>query len=243
MSKFDIIADKYVDPKLYKPRKLYNSVVKRLIDLLLAVVCLILFSPIYGIIAILVKLDSPGRVFYRGARTGFYGKQFRVFKFRSMVEGAEKLGGGTTAQNDKRITKVGRLLRKSKLDEIPQLLNIILGQMSFVGPRPELPRYTALYQGDEKIILDVRPGITDMSSIRFIYLEEMVGETNADERYEHDILSRKNALRVQYVVIQSVFLDVWLLLETIRRVIKKMFYFVLGTRGEDHARTSYAEKV
>ena len=243
MSKFDLIADRYADPAQYRPRKIYNDVVKRFVDLLLATVCLILLTPVYGIIAILVKLDTPGKVFYRGIRTGYHGRQFRVFKFRSMVDGAEKLGGGTTAYNDKRITRVGRYLRKTKLDEIPQLFNIILGHVSFVGPRPELPKYTDMYQNEQKIILDVRPGITDISSIRYIYLEEIVGETNADERYERDILHKKNELRVQYIVRQSIFLDTWLLLETIRRVIKKTFYFMLGTGGTDHARTSYAEKV
>lgn len=235
MSKFDTIADRYVDPVQYKPKKLYNAVVKRFIDLLLATVCLIFLSPVFGIIALLVKLGTPGQVFYRGIRTGYHGRQFRVFKFRSMVNGAEKLGGSTTAHNDKRVTKVGRFLRKTKLDEIPQLLNIILGQMSFIGPRPELPRYTDLYQGDEKIILNVRPGITDISSIRYIYLEEMVDEADADEIFVRDILHKKNELRVQYVVKQSISLDVWLLLETLRRVIKKMFHYVCRTDKVNYA--------
>jgi len=243
MSRFDTITNIHEDPSKYKSKTIYNIVIKRFLDFLFAAIGLLLLSPVYIIIALLVKHDSPGRVLYQGIRTGYHGREFRVFKFRSMVEGAEELGGGTTAHNDKRITTIGRFLRKTKLDETPQLLNILLGHMSFVGPRPELPRYTNLYQGYEKIILDVRPGITDLSSIHFIHLEEMVSEASADEQYEREILKTKNVLRVQYVVKQSVFLDMWLLFETVRRVIKKTFHFVMKTQEEDYARECDTKKV
>lgn len=241
MSRFDTIADMYADPGQYKPKRFYNIIVKRIFDLIVSLFLLVLLFPVVVIIALLVKADSHGRVFYRGIRTGYHGKRFRIIKFRSMVENAEHIGGGTTAHNDSRITRIGRFLRKTKLDEIPQLINIVLGEMSFIGPRPELPRYTDMYLGDEKIILDVRPGITDISSIRFIYLEEMVGENDADENYEKEILKKKNALRVQYVLRQTIFLDSWLLFETVRRVLKKAVHYVLKSGKVEYA-SEYARK-
>ena len=242
MSRFDTIADQYVDPGAYKPRKLYNIVFKRLIDLFFALILLVVLFPVLIIIAIIVKLESPGPVLYCGIRTGYRGKPFRIFKFRSMEKNAELLGGGTTANNDSRITRLGKFLRKTKLDEIPQLFNIILGEMSFIGPRPELPKYTALYQGTEKIIFDVRPGITDMSSIRFIRLDELVGSEDADTMYEREILHKKNALRVQYVVRQSFLLDFWLLFETVWRVIKKAISYIFKAGEQGDARDNGTEK-
>lgn len=218
----------------YRPRVFYNRYVKRGLDLLFALILLLMLSPFLTIIAVMIRIGSPGSVLYRGVRTGLGGRKFRVFKFRTMIEGAEKLGGGTTAKNDPRITGIGRYLRKSKLDEVPQLLNIILGQMSFVGPRPELPRYAGLYRGEETIILDVRPGITDYSSIEFIDQEEIVGETEADETFERKVLHRKNALRVQYVLRQNFITDLMLLLKTAMLVALRMLRLTL--RNEEHER-------
>lgn len=135
---------------------------------------------------------------------------------------AEKLGGGTTALQDKRITQIGHFLRKTKLDEIPQLFNIILGQMSFIGPRPELPQYTNLYNEEEKIILSVRPGITDLSSKHFVNLDEVVGSDDADSAYEQYVLKKKNQLRIQYVKEQNFLLDMYLFFSTILVVSKKI---------------------
>ena len=215
---------------LYQPKRLYNNVVKRLVDLIMALFLAVLLSPLFFLIIMLVKLDSQGSALYRGIRTGRFGKEFKIFKFRSMVENAENIGGGTTALNDQRITRSGAFLRKSKLDEIPQLFNIILGDMSFVGPRPELTMYTKQYEGIEKIILNVRPGITDLSSLEFIALDEIVGGENADEAYEKYVLKRKNKLRVEYVLKQSAILDFKLFFTTIKDVIYKTIK-VISRRG------------
>lgn len=137
-----------------------------------------------------------------------------------MVKNADKIGGGTTAFHDSRITKVGNFLRKTKLDEIPQLGQVFLGKMSLIGPRPELLKYVKQYKGEEKDILQVRPGITDYSSIEFINLDEIVGgEANADEMYEQRVLPEKNKLRVKYAHTVSLSTDIKLLFLTIWKVI------------------------
>ena len=204
----------------------YNRVFKRVFDLFFALLFLIILLPFYLIIGIAVALEDGFPVFYRPQRGGYKGKPFRIFKFRSMVKNADKIGGGTTALNDPRITKVGNLLRKTKLDEIPQLFNIIAGTMSFIGPRPELLQYTDQYTGEEKLIEQVRPGITDFSSIEFINLDEIVGAGNADEMYEKYVLKRKNELRIRYAREVSVKTDLMLFFKTVFRVLKKALKFI-----------------
>ncbi|HLE10849.1 MAG: hypothetical protein A2504_11890 [Bdellovibrionales bacterium RIFOXYD12_FULL_39_22] len=194
---------------------------KVLFDYFVAVVALFFLLPIFLVIAIVIKLTSSGPIFYRGERTGQHGVSFKIFKFRTMVVNAEKLGGPTTGLNDPRVTKIGHFLRKYKLDELPQLINIVRGEMSFVGPRPEVKRYTDLFLGDEKLILTVRPGITDYSSIKFADLDYQVGAENIDQNFEAKILPEKNKLRIKYVKEQSFWLDLKLIFLTILRVIKK----------------------
>lgn len=205
---------------------IYNRFVKRILDVFFALICVVILSPFYLLIALAVVIDSGFPVFYRAQRGGYHDKPFRIFKYRSMVKDADKIGGGTTALNDSRITRVGNFLRKTKLDEIPQLFNIITGQMSFIGPRPELLRYTSQYQGEELLIHKVRPGITDYSSIEFINLDEIVGGENADEMYEKYVLKRKNELRVKYAKTVSFPTDVKLLFITVWDVLKKAVRFV-----------------
>lgn len=205
---------------------IYNRFVKRILDLILALIFAVVLAPIYLILAFAVVIDTGFPVFYRAERGGYRDKPFRIFKFRSMVKNADRIGGGTTALNDSRITKVGNVLRKTKLDEIPQLFNIIKGDMSFIGPRPELLRYTAQYEGEELLIHRVRPGITDYSSIEFINLDEIVGGENADEMYEKYVLKRKNELRVKYAKTVSFGTDVKLLLVTVWDVLRKICRFV-----------------
>ena len=205
---------------------IYNRVFKRVFDLVFALLFLGVLLPFYLIIGIAVALEDGFPVFYRPQRGGYKGKPFRIFKFRSMVKNADKIGGGTTALNDPRITKVGNLLRKTKLDEIPQLFNIIAGTMSFIGPRPELLQYTNQYAGEEKLIEQVRPGITDFSSIEFINLDEIVGAGNADEMYEKYVLKRKNELRVRYAREVSVKTDLMLFFKTVFHVLKKALKFI-----------------
>lgn len=210
---------------------IYNRYIKRVLDLILAVVFAVILAPVYLILALAVVIDTGFPVFYRAERGGYRNQTFRIFKYRSMVKDADKIGGGTTALNDSRITKVGNVLRKTKLDEIPQLFNIIKGDMSFIGPRPELLRYTSQYEGEELLIHRVRPGITDYSSIEFINLDEIVGGDNADEMYEKYVLKRKNELRVKYAKTVSFTTDFKLLFITVWDVLKKIGRFVFKRKG------------
>lgn len=205
---------------------IYNRIIKRIIDILLAVVLLVFISPILIIISVAIIFDTGFPIFYRAERGAFKGDTFRIMKFRSMVKNADRLGGGTTALNDSRITRVGAFLRKTKLDEIPQLFNILLGEMSFVGPRPELVSYTNKYTKQEQVILLVRPGITDYSSVRFINLDEIVGDSNVDEIYEKEVLPIKNALRVQYAEEVSFIVDIKIFFLTVLHVLKKIQHVV-----------------
>lgn len=199
----------------------YNRIFKRLFDLVLASIFFIILIPFYIIITIAVILDSGLPVLYRAPRGGYKDKSFRICKFRSMVQNADMIGGYTTALNDSRITRVGDFIRKIKLDETPQLINIIKGEMSFVGPRPEVLAYVNEFKGQEKYILQVRPGITDYSSIKFINQEEIVGTENVDRIFREMILSQKNALRLKYVAEISLKTDVKIFFVTVYNVFKK----------------------
>ena len=204
----------------------YNRVVKRVIDFILALFLIIVLSPVLIVVSIMIVIDDGRPVFYRAQRGGYKNKSFYIFKFRSMVNNADKIGGGTTALNDRRITKVGNILRKTKLDEFANLFNIIRGEMSFIGPRPELLQYTNQYEGVEKYIFEVRPGITDYSSDVFINLDEIVGSENADEMYEKYVLANKNALRVRYAAEVSFKTDIKIFFKTVFDVLKKAFSFI-----------------
>ena len=198
----------------------YSKVVKRVLDFLLALILLIPGLIIMIPLAVWVKLDSPGPVIYRALRGGYHNKPFYIMKFRSMVVDADK-SGGCTALNDSRVTRAGRIMRRLKLDELPQLFNILKGEMSFVGPRPELLLYTTQYTKEQECILWVRPGITDRSSIVYIAQDEIVGTENPVENFEKYILPEKNRLRVEYAKNQSFLLDAGLFFETIGGVFGK----------------------
>jgi lipopolysaccharide/colanic/teichoic acid biosynthesis glycosyltransferase len=170
---------------------------KRLFDIIASVVALVILSPLMGLVVLAVRITSSGPVIYKGTRVGLAGRDFEIFKFRTMWDRpSEEL---TTAMNDARVTSVGRVLRRYKLDELPQLGNVLRGDMSIVGPRPEFRRWVDLYGPRELAILSVRPGITDFASLEFIRLDEIVGTTDADRRYLSEALPRKNALRLRYV--------------------------------------------
>lgn len=205
----------------------YNRVIKRGIGLIISGIALLVLWPLFLVISIAIAIEDGFPVFYRADRGGYKGNTFQICKFRSMVKDADKIGGGTTALHDPRITKIGNFLRKTKLDEIPQIGQVFLGKMSFVGPRPELLRYVSQYEGDEKDILQVRPGITDFSSVEFINLDEIVGGENADEMYEKFVLKKKNALRVKYAHSVSFKTDVYILFKTVKEVIRKAFGFII----------------
>ncbi len=209
----------------------YNRCVKRIIGLLLAIPCFFILIPVYLIISIAILIEDGRPVFYRPKRGGYKGRSFRIFKFRTMVKNADQIGGGTTSKDDPRITKVGNFLRKTKLDETANLLNIIIGTMSFVGPRPELLQYTEAYDDQEQCILEVRPGITDFSSIEFINLDEIVGAVNADEMYEKYVLKKKNALRIKYAEQVSFGTDVRIFFKTVGKVFQKAVRVVFKRRA------------
>jgi lipopolysaccharide/colanic/teichoic acid biosynthesis glycosyltransferase len=193
---------------------------KRLFDLAVAIPSLVLLSPVLLVIGVLVKVDSRGPVLYRGVRSGRHGRPFRILKFRTMRPDAERVGGGSTAKNDGRVTRIGRVLRRFKLDELPQLVNVVVGDMSLVGPRPELPQYTREYSGDERLILTVRPGITDYASLEFSQLGEVLGNDDPDSVYETRVKPVKNALRVKYVRERSFLKDLRILARTLLTVVR-----------------------
>lgn len=205
----------------------YNRYIKRIIDFTFSGIALLLLWPFYLIISIFIALEDGFPIFYRAERGGYKGRPFKICKFRSMVKNADKIGGGTTAFHDPRITKIGNVLRKTKLDEIPQLGQVFIGKMSLIGPRPELLKYYNQYNGEELDILQVRPGITDYSSVEFINLDEIVGDNNADEMHEKYVLKKKNELRVKYAHTVSFKTDVYIFFNTVVAVFIKAFGFVI----------------
>jgi lipopolysaccharide/colanic/teichoic acid biosynthesis glycosyltransferase len=197
---------------------------KRLFDLVVAFLALLVFSPLLIAIAVWVKLDSPGPVFYRGARAGRGNKPFGIYKFRSMVMNADKIGGSSTSGEDPRVTRSGRFIRKYKIDELSQLLNVLSGDMSLVGPRPEVLSYTSKYEGEFLEILSVRPGITDWASIW--NADEggvLAGAKDPDRAYEILIQPTKLQLQLRYVRERTMWSDVKILFYTVRRVLDSSF--------------------
>jgi lipopolysaccharide/colanic/teichoic acid biosynthesis glycosyltransferase len=210
--------------------------VKRLFDVIAAMFGLAILSPLLAIGIALVKLEDGGPIFYRGIRVGLNGKLFRMYKLRTMVPNAESLGGSVTASDDHRITKAGQTLRKYKFDEIPQLINVLTGDMSIVGPRPEVTEYVDRYDAYERQILSVRPGITDWASIRFIHEEELYrGSSDPEALYESVTRPQKIALGIKYVRNHSLRTDISIIFETLRLLIRPSSYLVvsLHTNSQD----------
>jgi len=189
--------------------------VKRLFDLLFALAGLIVLAPLWLIVGLLIKLDSPGPVFYKGERIGKDGIPFRMCKLRTMVANADRLGSALTHSTDPRVTRVGRTLRNWKIDEFPQLLNILRGEMSVVGPRPESPRYVKHYTPEQSRVLQVKPGMTGLTQVRFRHEEDLLSRcANLEEDYVERIMPQKLALDLQYMENQSLSLDVKLIIQT-----------------------------
>jgi len=195
------------------------AVTKRAFDIAGAIFGLLLVIPVLGIAALLIKLDSEGPVFFRQERVGRGFKPFLIYKFRTMVQDASKKGLPLTVGNDPRITRIGRFLRKTKVDELPQLINVLKGDMSFVGPRPEVPKYVELFRSDYEEILKIRPGITDLASIKYRD-EEAVLRKSADpeEEYVARILPDKITLAKEYIEKSSFFFDVALIAKTVSKL-------------------------
>lgn len=193
---------------------------KRGFDILAALLALAVLSPLLLIIALLVALGSPGGAFFRQVRVGKGGHEFRLLKFRTMRPGSEAQGQITVGGRDPRITRIGYFLRKTKLDELPQLLNIMRGDMSIVGPRPEVPRYVAMYSPEQRQVLSVRPGLTSLASIAYIDENEVLGRASDPERaYVEEVMPAKLALDLRYVHEQGLGMDLRIILATIGRLL------------------------
>lgn len=192
---------------------------KRIFDIIVSLVGLVLLLPAFVVIAVLIKLDSRGPIFFRQERIGKGLQPFRIYKFRTMVADASHRGGLITFGDDPRITKVGWILRKAKLDELPQLINVLIGDMSLVGPRPEVRRYVELFREDYQQILAVRPGITDLASLRYRDEATILGQaTNPEEEYVKRILPDKIALAKQYCWQSSLLFDLGVIMKTIAKL-------------------------
>lgn len=195
---------------------------KRFLDIIVATVGLALMAPVLILIALMVKLSSRGPVFYRGIRLGLDGKLFAMLKFRTMVVNAESLGGSATAADDPRLTTLGKFLRRYKLDELPQFLNVLAGDMSLVGPRPEVQKYVDLNSPEDKAILTVRPGITDWASIwNSNEAAVLEGSRDPEKSYEELIRPTKLALQLLYVRKHSFFIDLKILFHTVVKLINE----------------------
>lgn len=195
-------------------------IAKRLLDLFVAALGLVALSPLLLVVTALIRFSDGGHVFYRGVRVGRHGRPFRVFKFRTMRVDAEKIGGPSTAADDPRITRVGRWLRKSKVDELPELLNVVVGDMSLVGPRPEVEQYVRLMSDEERVILSVPPGLTDWATLwNSDEGAVLAGAADPERAYLEIIRPEKIRLQLEYVRRRSFWIDLMILLQTVRAVV------------------------
>jgi lipopolysaccharide/colanic/teichoic acid biosynthesis glycosyltransferase len=188
--------------------------IQRTIDLTAAIFGLIVLSPLFLVVAAMIKLTSPGPVFHRAERVGKDGVLFTLFKFRSMRADAAAAGPGITRSGDNRITPVGRWLRRSKMDELPQLLNVFRGEMSLVGPRPEDPRYVALYSPEQRRILSVRPGITSAASVQYRHEESMLTGADLEKQYVNEVMPAKLQIDLDYLSRRTTTSDLGILWQT-----------------------------
>lgn len=187
----------------------------RLLDLAASGIGLLLLAPVFAAVALWVKLDSPGPVFYRARRVGKNGEEFEALKFRSMVVGSDRAGPGITVSGDSRVTGSGRVLRRLKIDELPQLINVFRGEMALVGPRPEDPRYVATYGDGQRELLQVRPGITSPASIRYRREESVLSGPDWERTYLERVLPEKLALDHEYLRTRTVIRDLGVVARTI----------------------------
>ncbi|MEQ1666696.1 MAG: sugar transferase [Bdellovibrionales bacterium] len=189
---------------------------KRIFDIVFSLFGLIILTPIFILVAVFIVLESRGGVFYRQLRIGQYQKGFRLLKFRTMHQRTTQGLSITIGNNDARITKIGKVLRKYKLDELPQLWNVLIGEMSFVGPRPEVPRYVEMYNAEQLEVLSVKPGITDYASIKYRNENELLAKAeNPEQFYIEEVMPSKLRLNMFYVKNQSFLLDIKLIVKTL----------------------------
>jgi lipopolysaccharide/colanic/teichoic acid biosynthesis glycosyltransferase len=188
--------------------------IKRSLDIAVALIGLILLAPVFIVIVVLIKLGSPGPVFFKGRRIGQYGRSFNILKFRSMVPDAPQKGAAITCEDDPRITRIGKVLRKTKLDELPSLVNVLKGEMSLVGPRPESPEWVERYTPRQRAVLTVKPGITGLAQIKYRNEEALLRSANLDTEYPR-IMNDKLSIDLRYLENHSFILDARILLKTI----------------------------
>jgi len=193
---------------------------KRLFDILSSAIAFILLSPLLIVLAVAIITDSKGGVFYKQKRIGKNGKAFMLYKFRSMRTGSDRKGLITVGLNDDRTTKVGRFIRKYKLDELPQLINILKNEMSVVGPRPEVEKYVQLYTAEQRKVLSVKPGLTDLASLAYINENEILGRAKDPEKtYVEQIMPAKLRLNLEYIEKQSFWFDLKIIAKTLMRIV------------------------
>ncbi len=199
--------------------------IKRIFDIIFSFVGIIITLPIWFLIAIMIKRDSKGSVFYKAKRVGKEDKDFLMYKFRTMIEGADKMGGACTAGDDIRLTKIGKILKRFQLDELPQLINVLKGDMSIVGPRPEVRFYVDIMSDKERdIILSVLPGMTDYASLwNFHEGDTLKGAEDPEKEYMEKIRPKKIKLQIKYVEERSLFVDIKIIFKTIIKVFKEFY--------------------
>jgi lipopolysaccharide/colanic/teichoic acid biosynthesis glycosyltransferase len=196
-----------------------NMIIKRLFDIFFSIIGLIVLIPVFIVISIAVTLDSKGGIFYRQIRVGRNNRDFTLLKFRTMHTGSDSGGLLTVGEDDSRITKTGLFLRKYKLDELPQLLNILKGDMSFVGPRPEVRKYVDLYDERQKQVLTVRPGLTDYASLEYINENEILSKyNNAEKAYIEKVMPAKLQLNLKYIAEKSLVTDLKIIVKTLSKI-------------------------
>lgn len=206
----------------YLNSKKVSLILKRIFDFIFALLLLIILSPIFLILSIAIKIDSPGPVFFRQIRVTQYGKNFRIFKFRTMVVDAEKKGTQITAEQDSRITKVGSFIRKIRLDEIPQLINVLLGTMTFVGTRPEVPKYVEQYTEEMLATLLLPAGVTSEASVHFKDEAKIIGNSdNIEKTYIEEVLPQKMKYNIKYLKEFNVWHDLKIIFFTVFNLLKK----------------------
>src|SRR5215475_1078668 len=196
---------------------------KRILDIVVSLIGLICLLPLLLVVALMIKLDSTGPVFFRQTRVGRRFRLFQILKFRTMVQDSSTRGKFITVGNDPRITRVGWFLRKTKIDELPQLINVLRGEMTFVGPRPEVPRYVEIFRKDYEEILKIRPGITDLASIKYRDEAALLGQSeNPEEEYIRHVLPDKISLGKEYIRCSSLAFDLRLIFRTFLKLIQEV---------------------
>ena len=215
------VSEQPMDIEAKLKNKKFILFIKRLFDIIASFLGIVILSPMFIIVAVCIKIDSKGPVFFKQKRVGKKKKIFEIYKFRTMVTDAEKLGKQITVGNDARITRVGKFIRKCKLDEFPQLINVLKGEMSLVGPRPEVPRYVELYDKYQEQILLVQPGITDYASIEYRNENYILGKSNnPEDTYIQEVMPAKMELNMKYIKNISLIEDIKLIFSTIVAIVK-----------------------